>query len=150
MKNPKYIGNKYERNIINATNEYLGSDYRRTQYSGGGKDPGDSKDYWKTTPLAKYVQEYKYHGSEREFRRKILIDIYQAIEQTPANRNWQLVNHLPNTKIDIVTMDYQDYLVNDILGQMLTDNQELKKITDRIKLGIRMLRTNVDKLISKL
>ena len=51
MKNPKKIGNEFERKIIRIINEYLGSDYRRTKYSGGGDDSGDMKDYWKTTPL---------------------------------------------------------------------------------------------------
>ncbi len=108
MKNPKYIGNKYERKIIDIINEYLGSGYTRTKYSGGADDPGDMKDYWKTTPLKKYTQETKYHGSDREFRRKILIDINQAITQTPANRNWQLIIHLPNSQMELVIMDLKD------------------------------------------
>lgn len=150
MKNPKKVGTDYERKIIDIINKYLGSGYTRTKLSGGADDPGDMKDFWKTTPLAKYTQETKYHGSDREFRRKILLDIDQAITQTPVNRNWQLIIHLPNSQTELVIMDLQDYLVNDILGQMITDNQELKNITNRIKTGLRMLRINVDKLISKL
>lgn len=150
MKNPKYIGNKYERKIIDIINGYLGSGYTRTKQSGGADDPGDMKDFFKTTPLARYTTEHKYHGSDKEFRRKILIDIDQAITQTPANRNWQLIIHLPNSQTELVIMDLQDYLVNDILGQMITDNQELKNITNKVKSNLRLLRINIDKLISKL
>ncbi len=150
MKNPKEIGNRYERKIIDIINEYLGSGYTRTKYSGGADHKGDMREYYKTTPLARYTIECKYHGSDREFRRKILIDINQAITQTSANRNWQLIIHLPNSQTELVVMDLKDYLVNDILGQMLTDNQELKNITSKIKTSLRMLRVNVDKLISKL
>lgn len=150
MKNPKEIGNRYERKIIDIINEYLGSCYTRTKYSGGGDHKGDMREYYKTTPLAKYTIECKYHGSDREFRKKILIDVNQAITQTPANKNWQLIIHLPNTQMELVIMDLKDYLVNDILGQMITNNQELKNITNRIKTNLRMLRVNVGKLISKL
>ena len=40
MKNPKYTGNKYERKIIDIINEYLGSGYTRTKYSGGADHEG--------------------------------------------------------------------------------------------------------------
>lgn len=150
MKNPKKVGTDYERKIIDIINEYLGSGYTRTKYSGGGDHKGDMREYYKTTPLARYTIECKYHGSDREFRRKILLDIDQAVRQTPANRNWQLIIHWPNSQTELVIMDLKDYLVNDILGQMITDNQELKNITGKIKTGLRMLRVNVDKLISKL
>lgn len=146
MKNPKYIGNKYERKIIDIINDILGSEYARTKLSGGADDPGDMKNYWKTTPLAKYTQEIKYHGSEREFRKKILSDIGQAITQTPANRNWQLISHLPNTQTEIVTMDLKDYLINDILGQMLVSNDQAKQIIKDLESGKYKIGRSIEKL----
>ena len=148
-KNPKQIGNEYEYKIIGIINEYLGCEYKRTKRSGGADDPGDMKDYWKTTPLKKYTQETKHHKSDKEFRKHILTDIKQAIQQTPANKNWQLVANIPETDFHIVIMDLKDYLVNDILGQMLINNQDLKDITGKIKSNLRILRVNIDKLMSK-
>lgn len=150
MKNPKYIGNKYERKIIDIINEYLGSDYKRTKYSGGADDLGDMKDYWKTTPLAKYTQETKYHGSDKEFRKKILIDINQAITQTPANRNWQLIIHLPNSQAELVIMDLKDYLVNDVVSQMIVGQRDYKNIMIKIDKGFRLLKSGLEELKGKL
>ena len=150
MKNPKSVGNQYERKIIGIINEYLGSDYRRTKYSGGADDPGDMKDYWKTTPLAKYTQETKYHGSEKEFRKKILTDIAQAIRQNPVNKNWQLVVHLPNSQTELVIMDFKDYLVNDVVSQMNVSQKDYKNIMIKIEKGFKLLKLGLEELKRKL
>lgn len=149
-KNPKAIGNENEYEVIGIINECLGSDYKRTKRSGGADDPGDMKDFWKTTPLSKYTQETKKHESEKQFKKKILDDINQAIIQTPANRNWQLIEYLPGTDFHIVIMDLQDYLINDIIGQILINKKELKNRGNKIRVNLRILKDNIERLLEKL
>jgi len=146
MKNPKKVGTDYERKIIDIINKYLGSGYTKTKLSGGADHPGDMREYYKTTPLARYTIECKYHGSGKEFRRKILLDINQAITQTPANRNWQLIIHLPNSKTELVIMDLQDYLVNDIIGQMTVSNKEAKQIIKELENGKYKISRSIERL----
>jgi len=150
MKNPKKIGNEYERKIIDMINKYLGSGYTKTKLSGGADHPGDMRDYWKTTPLAKYTIECKYHGSDKEFRKKIIENISQAIRQNPANRNWQLIIHLPNSQTELVIMDLQDYLVNDITSQMIVSQKDHRNIMNKIDNGFRLLKSGLEELKAKI
>ena len=146
MKNPKKIGNEYERKIIDITNEYLGSGYTRTKLSGGADDSGDMKDFFKTTPLSRYCIETKWHGSIQAFNKSFISDIKQAIRQTPSNRNWLLIVHLPKTDIELAVLDYKDYLVNDILGQMLVSNDQAKQIIKDLESGKYKISRSIEKL----
>jgi len=146
VKNPKKVGNEYERKIVDIINEILGSGYTKTKLSGGADHKGDLRDYWQTTPLKNYTIECKYHGSEKEFRRKILLDIKQAITQTPANKNWQLIIHLPNSQIELVVLDLKDYLINDILGQMLVTKKEAKEVIKSLESSKYKLGRDIEKL----
>lgn len=127
MKNPKKIGNEYERLICQVIEEMLGVEFKRTKLSGGADHKGDIRDWTGQTPLSRYCQELKHHGSVKEFNKKFRQDIWQAQKQTPANKNWQLITHLPKTDMELVIMDLKDYLCNDILGQMIGNREDLKK-----------------------
>jgi hypothetical protein len=150
MINAKRVGNEYENKINQLTADVLGVDFKRTKMSGGGLHKGDSRDWTNSTPLKRYCQEMKKHGSIRTFNKSFKQDIRQAISQTPADKNWQLITHLPSTPYDIVVMDYQDYLFNDILGQMVVNNKDYQKTIHKIENGLRMLKTGIEELKRKL
>jgi len=150
MKNPKKIGNEYERKICSIIEEMLGVEFKRTKYSGGGDHKGDIRDWTASSPLSRYCQEIKYHGSQKSFNKEFKDNINQAIRQTPANKNWQLITHLPNTDIELVVMDFKDYLVNDILGQMTGNKEDLKKELIEIADLIYKLRKKFENLRGKL
>ncbi len=153
MKNPKKIGNEYERHICSIIEEMLGVEFKRTKYSGGDLHPGDIRDWTQSTPLSKYCQEIKYHGSQKAFNRDFKDNIRQAITQTPANKNWQLIIHLPKTDIELVVMDFKDYLCNDIKSQMegkkevtKVDNYDNKRSAKEIEYSARKILQEVKKL----
>jgi hypothetical protein len=150
MKNPKKIGNEYERKICSIIEEMLGVEFKRTKLSGGADHKGDIRDWTQSTPLSRYCQEIKYHGSQKSFNKEFKDNINQAIRQTPANKNWQLITHLPNTDIELVVMDFKDYLVNDILGQMTGNKEDLKKELIEIADLIYKLRKKFENLRGKL
>jgi len=127
MKNPKAVGNEYENLICSIIEEMLGVEFKRTKMSGGDLHKGDIRDWTKGTPLSRYCIEIKYHGSVKEFNAKFRQNIWQAQKQSPADKNWLLVIHLPKTDIELVVMDLKDYLCNDILGQMTGNREDLKK-----------------------
>ena len=150
MKNPKAVGNEYERHICSVIEEMLGVEFKRTKMSGGADHKGDIRDWTQSTPLSRYCQELKYHGSVKEFNAKFRQDIWQAKSETPANKNWMLVIHLPKTEIDLVVMDIKDYLCNDILGQMTGNKEDLKKELLDIEDLIYKLRKKFENLRGKL
>lgn len=150
MKNPKKIGNEYERHICSIIQEMLGIEFKRTKLSGGADHKGDIRDWTASSPLSKYCQELKYHGSQKAFNSDFKNNINQAIKQTPTNKNWQLIIHLPNTDIELVVMDFKDYLCNDILSQMTGNREDLKKELTDIEDLIYELRKKYEKLKSKL
>jgi hypothetical protein len=114
--------------------------------SGGWDHKGDSRDWTNQTPLKRYCQEMKYHGTMRAFNKYFKTDIRQAISQTPANKNWQLITHLPQTPYDIVVMDYKDYLVNDVLGQMVVNKKEHRQCMGKIEDGLRLIKAGIVEL----
>ena len=146
MTNIKKLGNENERRICRIIAEFTGAEFKRTELSGGGNRPGDIYDYSNSTPLSKYTIEIKWHGSEKEFRRKILIDLEQAISQCRADKNWQLIVHLPQTNTDLVVMDLKDYLANDIVGQMQVSKSEAKQIISELESGKRKIGRNIERL----
>jgi hypothetical protein len=150
MVNAKRIGNEYENQINKVTWEVLGVEFSRTKMSGGGLHKGDTRDWTNSTPLKRYCQEIKHHGSMVLFNKSFRKDITQAITQTPINKNWQLITKLPNTPYDIVVMDYKDYLYNDILGQMLVNQNEYRQAMNKVEKGLRLLRDGILELKSKL
>ena len=83
------------------------------------------RDWRNQTPLKRYCQEIKCHESMINFNRNLKSDIQQAITQAPANKNWQLVTWHPGLEIDLVVMDYKDYLCNDIIGQQAGNKKNL-------------------------
>lgn len=128
MKNPKAVGNENERRITRVINEILGSEFKRTELSGGKDRKGDIYEYQQSTPLKKYDIEVKYHGNWKSFNHEFKGDLLQARTQAKINKNWILVEHIPDTPIDVVIMDLKDYLINDILGQMMVSNTGADKI----------------------
>jgi len=150
MKNPKKIGNEYERKICSIIAEMLGVEFKRTKLSGGADHKGDIRDWTKSSPLSRYCIEAKYHGSQKAFNRDFKDNIKQTISQTPPDKNWQLVIHLPGTDIELVVMDFKDYLCNDVLSQMTGNRQDLKKELSEIDDLIYELRKRYEKLRGKL
>ena len=146
MKNIKAVGNENERRICRIIAEFTGAEFKRTELSGGGSRAGDIYDYTNSTPLSKYTIEIKWHGSEKEFRRKILTDLEQAISQCRADKNWQLIIHLPQTNTDLVIMDFKDYLANDIRGQLQVSKKEAKQIISELESGKRKIGRNIERL----
>ena len=146
MKNIKALGNENERRICRIIAEFTGAEFKRTDLSGGGNRPGDIYDYTNSTPLSKYTIEIKWHGSEKEFRKKILVDLEQAISQCRADKNWQLIIHLPQTNIDLVIMDLKDYICNDIVSQMQVSKKEAKQIISELESGKRKIGRNIERL----
>lgn len=149
LKNPKKVGNEYERHICSIIEEMLGVEFKRTKRSGGADHKGDIRDYTQSTPLSRYCQEIKFHKSQKAFNSEIKSNISQAILQTPANKNWQLIIRLPGTSIDLVVMDLKDYLCNDILGQMAGNRQDLKKDCIDLEDLIYQLNKLKEKLLKK-
>lgn len=150
MKNPKKVGNEYERYICSIIAEMLGVEFKRTKLSGGADHKGDIRDWTQQTPLSRYCQELKYHGSQRAFNADFKNNINQAKNQTPANKNWQLIIHLPNTDTELVVMDFKDYLCNDILSQMTGNKEDLKKELIEIEDLIYQLRKKFENLKGRL
>jgi hypothetical protein len=143
MVNPKKQGNEYEQHITGITSEILGAEFKPTQRSGGAWHKGDSRNFKNETPLSRYCQEIKKHNSMVAFNRSLKSDIEQAITQTPANKNWQLVTWHPGIEADLVVMDYQDYLHNEILGQMVGNKKNLRFAMSKIEKGLRMVKAGV-------
>lgn len=77
------------------------------------------------------------------FNRNLKADIAQAITQAPANRNWQLVTWHPGLEIDLLVMDYKDYLCNDIYSQMSGNKKSLRFAMSKIERGLRMVKAGV-------
>jgi len=150
MKNPKKVGNEYECHICSVIEEMLGVEFKRTKMSGGADHKGDIRDWTISTPLSRYCQELKYHGSQKAFNADFKSNINQAIKQTPTNKNWQLIIHFPGTDIELVVMDFKDYLCNDILNQMTGNREDLKKELAEIEDLIYQLRKKYEKLRGRL
>ena len=150
MKNPKAIGNENERRICRIINEILGSEFKRTEKSGGGDRKGDIYEYQNSTPLRKYDIEVKYHGSWRAFNKDFKKDLLQARIQAKINKNWLLIEHIPDTSIDIAIIDLQDYLINDVISQMTGNREDLKKELLEIEDLIYRLRKKFENLRGKL
>lgn len=127
MKNPKAIGNENERRICRVINKILGSEFKKTELSGGKDRIGDIYEYKQNTPLKNYDIEIKYHGSWRRFNADFRKDLLQARTQAKINKNWLLIEHIPDTSIDIAIIDLQDYLINDVITQMTGNREDLKK-----------------------
>jgi len=77
------------------------------------------------------------------FNRCLKSDIEQAITQTPANKNWQLVTWHPGIEADLVVMDYKDYLYNDILNQQAGNKKALRFAMGKIEQGLRMVKAGI-------
>ncbi len=144
--NPKQQGNQYEVHIAGVTTDILGSEFKPTQRSGGAWHKGDIRNWKNETPLKRYCQEIKNHKSMVAFNRSFKSDIEQAIAQTPANKNWQLITNLPKTPYDIVVMDYKDYLYNDILPRQPGNKKNIKFIIRKIDKGLRMVKNGIAEL----
>jgi len=142
--NIKKAGNENERRIAKIINEILGVEYKRTELSGGGDKKGDLYDYGKGSPLSKYNIEVKYHGNWRSFNKCFKNDIYQAISQS-GNKNWLLIEHIPDSSFDVVVLDLKDYLINDILGQMVVNKAEGKEILYKFE----KIKKEVDDLVAE-
>lgn len=77
------------------------------------------------------------------FNRNLKSDIKQAITQAPANKNWQLITWHPGLEIDLLVMDYKDYLCNDIIGQQAGNKKNLCFAMGKIEQGLRMVKAGV-------
>jgi len=104
----------------------------------------------KNPPLRKYDIEVKYHGSWRAFNKDFKKDLLQARIQAKINKNWLLVEHIPDTSIDIAIIDLQDYLINDVISQMTGNREDLKKELLEIEDLIYRLRKKFENLRGKL
>ena len=144
MINSKEIGNSYEQHICQVISEMLGIKFKPTQRSGGSLHAGDIREYTASTPLAKYCIEIKYHETQKSFNKDFRTDLQQARIQTPTNKNWMLITKLPNTDIDIIIMDLQDYLINDVMGQMLMNKTQLKNLLNDCNNAFQDLRENFE------
>ena len=127
MTNIKKLGNENERRICRIIAEFTGAEFKRTELSGGASRAGDIYDYSNSSPLSKYTIEIKYHGNEKNFRKDIVGDLKQAINQCRADKNFMLITKMPGKDMDLVIMDLKDYLCNDIAGQMQVSKKEAKQ-----------------------
>jgi len=150
MDNIKNIGNEYEQHICEVTFDMLGVKFKPTQRSGGADHKGDFRDWRQLTPLSRYCPETKKHLTQIKFNRDLKSDLQQARIQTPADKNWMLITALPGTDIDLVIMDYKDYLCNDVLSQMLMNKTQLKNLLNDCNEALSDLRSNFEKLRAKL
>lgn len=146
MTNIKKLGNENERRICRIIAEFTGAEFKRTELSGGASRAGDIYDYSNSSPLSKYTIEIKYHGNEKNFRKDIVGDLKQAINQCRADKNFMLITKMPGKDMDLVIMDLKDYLCNDIAGQMQVSKKEAKQIISELESGKRKISRNIERL----
>ena len=150
MKNPKKAGTDYEKYICELINKLLGSKFALTQRSGGSIQSVDIFDRTKSTPLSEKSIEIKNHSTEKQFKAFITKDLEQAARQNMAGNCWMLITKNPITDRPLVIMDLEDYLITNILAQMVLNRSKLKDLLKNCDSSLRDLTNNFEVLRKKL
>lgn len=104
LKSPKQKGDRFERDIAEHLNAYLGISARRTPLSGGGCHSGDAMGDLLGTPFisieAKAVERLNFHEAMDQAARNAGSDMPVVINR----RNYQLICN------SLVAMRFKDFI----------------------------------------